>query len=222
MKHLSVNSSGKNNKSCSTFHQESNKIGFTFFWILYDFLWILQESAKHMYYLRFTFATRPLTILIPHDGTLGSCKTPWKESISCNVAPGGGGRRGQPEFRRAGGALGRGRCRGGVWAQQRSICGRSRGRGCAGVRARRYQVVATTASSPPARLRSGWDHTWRERLKWEIGKVLRALADDERARGPEPSGGGYGGAAERLGLEREKGGAEPYRRRARRGARLRG
>jgi hypothetical protein len=32
-----------------------------------------------MYYLRFTFATRPLTVLIPHDDTLGSRKTPREE-----------------------------------------------------------------------------------------------------------------------------------------------
>jgi hypothetical protein len=47
--------------------------------------------------------------------------------------------------------------------------------------------------------------------------VLGASVVDERARGPELSGGGYGGAAEQLGLAREKGGDGPYRRRARRG-----
>jgi hypothetical protein len=35
-----------NNKSCGMFHHESNKIGFTFLCIFYDFLRNLQESAK--------------------------------------------------------------------------------------------------------------------------------------------------------------------------------
>jgi hypothetical protein len=46
MQKLSENSLDKYNKSCSTFYQESNKIGFAFFWIFYDFLHILQESAN--------------------------------------------------------------------------------------------------------------------------------------------------------------------------------
>jgi hypothetical protein len=48
------------NKSCSIFHNESNKISFAFFWIFYDFLCILQNSAKRIYYWRCIFATRPL------------------------------------------------------------------------------------------------------------------------------------------------------------------
>jgi hypothetical protein len=60
MQKLSGNSSSKNNKCCSVFHHESYKIGFAFFWIFYDFLWILQESTKWLYYLRCGFADRPL------------------------------------------------------------------------------------------------------------------------------------------------------------------
>jgi hypothetical protein len=56
MQKLSGNSSGKNNKSCSVFHNEFNKIEFAVFWIFYDFLRNLQDSAKQQYYLRFTFA----------------------------------------------------------------------------------------------------------------------------------------------------------------------
>jgi hypothetical protein len=48
------------NRSCSSFHSKSNKIGFVFFWIFYDFLRILQISAKRIYYWRCIFATRPL------------------------------------------------------------------------------------------------------------------------------------------------------------------
>jgi hypothetical protein len=50
---LSRNSLGENNKSCSTPHQESSKIEFAIFPIFYNFLEILQDSAKHMYYWRF-------------------------------------------------------------------------------------------------------------------------------------------------------------------------
>jgi hypothetical protein len=44
------NSLDKFNKSCSALHQESKKIEFTFFRFFYDFLDILQESAKSFYY----------------------------------------------------------------------------------------------------------------------------------------------------------------------------
>jgi hypothetical protein len=50
MQQLSGNSLDKFNKSCSTFHQESNKIGFAFVWFFYDFLRNLQVSAKAIYY----------------------------------------------------------------------------------------------------------------------------------------------------------------------------
>jgi hypothetical protein len=42
------------------FHSETKKIEFAFFWFSYDFLCILQESAKWLYYLRFTFAAGSL------------------------------------------------------------------------------------------------------------------------------------------------------------------
>jgi hypothetical protein len=59
MQKLSGNSLDIFYKSCSTIHQESNKIGFEFLCFFYNFLRILQDSAKWLYYLRFTFATRP-------------------------------------------------------------------------------------------------------------------------------------------------------------------
>jgi hypothetical protein len=62
MQKLSLTSLGKNNKSCSIFHNEPNKIWFAFFWILYDFLQNLQDSAKQQYYLRFTFAPGSLEL----------------------------------------------------------------------------------------------------------------------------------------------------------------
>jgi hypothetical protein len=84
MQKLSGNSSGKNNKSCSTFHKESNKIGCAFFWFLYEFLRILQDSAKHIDLEEIVLRISPRILLIdPQDGKL-----------DCNWVPGamaGGG-----------------------------------------------------------------------------------------------------------------------------------
>jgi hypothetical protein len=60
MQKLWGTSSGKNNRSCRIFYNKSRKIGFAFFWVLYDFIWILQDSAKQQYYLRITFAAGSL------------------------------------------------------------------------------------------------------------------------------------------------------------------
>jgi hypothetical protein len=46
MPKISRNSLGEYNKSCSTFHQESNKIDFAFLLFFYDFLENLQDSVK--------------------------------------------------------------------------------------------------------------------------------------------------------------------------------
>jgi hypothetical protein len=57
------NNSGKNNKSCRIFHDESKKNGFAFFLFFYDFLQILKVSAKPIYYLRLGFTSRYLEFL---------------------------------------------------------------------------------------------------------------------------------------------------------------
>jgi hypothetical protein len=44
------NNLDKYNKNCSTLHQEFRKIEFAFLRYFYDFLEILQESAKSFYY----------------------------------------------------------------------------------------------------------------------------------------------------------------------------
>jgi hypothetical protein len=62
MQKLSGTSSGKNNKSCGIFHRESNIIEFAFFRFFYDFIWILHESAKWLYYLRCGFAAGSLEL----------------------------------------------------------------------------------------------------------------------------------------------------------------
>jgi hypothetical protein len=98
MQKLSGISSGKNNKSCKIFHNESNKIGFAVFWFFYDFLRNLQETAKSLYYLSYPFAVRPLKSFSP---------------LKCS--PRGRGRRGFGQIPAgAGGGAGRGRARGGV------------------------------------------------------------------------------------------------------------
>jgi hypothetical protein len=63
MQKLSGTSLGKNNKRCRIFHNESNKTKFAFFWYFYDFLRILQDSAKALYYFRLAFTGRPLKSL---------------------------------------------------------------------------------------------------------------------------------------------------------------
>jgi hypothetical protein len=95
MQKLLGTNSGKNNKSCRIFHNESNKIGFAFFWFFCDFLRILQESAKWLYYLRFTFALGSLESFRFLRISPGSRKTPWKLWIPCKVVLGGGGRCGR-------------------------------------------------------------------------------------------------------------------------------
>jgi hypothetical protein len=56
-------SSGKNNKSCLIFHNETSTIGFEFFCFLYDFLRNLQDSAKQQHYWRSAFAPGSLEFL---------------------------------------------------------------------------------------------------------------------------------------------------------------
>jgi hypothetical protein len=50
MQKLSGTSSGKNNKSCKIFHNESKKISYAIFWTFYEFLHILQAPAKGVYH----------------------------------------------------------------------------------------------------------------------------------------------------------------------------
>jgi hypothetical protein len=77
---------GEYNKSCSTFHQESNKIWFGFSQFFCDFLGNLQDPAKSVTLFKKQLTSRPLELLIPHKGAPGSQKPPWKELAACNVA----------------------------------------------------------------------------------------------------------------------------------------
>jgi hypothetical protein len=49
-------------KSCSIFHNESNKIKIAFFCFFYNFLRIFKDSAKALYYLRIQLSRRPLEL----------------------------------------------------------------------------------------------------------------------------------------------------------------
>jgi hypothetical protein len=88
MQNLSRTSSGKNNKSCSIFHNESKKIEFLFFWSLYDLLRILQDSAKSGTLFKRQHTSRSLVLLIPHKYTPGSQFRPCRDLGACNVVPG--------------------------------------------------------------------------------------------------------------------------------------
>jgi hypothetical protein len=97
MQKLKSISSGQNNKSCSTNHHGSSKIGFTFFWIFCDFLCNLQGSAIWIYYWSLPFAKRTL-----------------ERFARLQLSPYGGCRRGPADFGEAGGARARGRGGGGL------------------------------------------------------------------------------------------------------------
>jgi hypothetical protein len=122
------NSLDKYNKSCSSPHKESSKIEFAFLRFSYNFLEVLQESAKSFYYWSSHFAPGPLDLFPPSQlypwfaqntperfGGLQSYPWPW-------------GRRGSPESGEAGGAPGRGKGR----ARLGAHLGRRGGRGLSG------------------------------------------------------------------------------------------
>jgi hypothetical protein len=90
MPNISGNILDKFNQICSTLHQESNKIEFAFFRFFYDFLEILQESAKWLYYWSCGFTPRSLQRSTASKNALGLHKNPRKDPEPCNVALGVG------------------------------------------------------------------------------------------------------------------------------------
>jgi hypothetical protein len=92
-------------RSCSVFHQESNKIEFEFLWFMYDFLGFLQDSAKRVHYWRFGFAPRSLGIFqLLHICPQFSQKT-LERSKLMQLGPCPWGRPGSPESGGSGGVL---------------------------------------------------------------------------------------------------------------------
>jgi hypothetical protein len=159
MQKVSGNSWGKNNKSCRIFHNESKKIGFAFFWLFYDFLEILQDSAKGQTLFKNKLSQGSLELSRIHRYVPGSRNTPWKDLISCNVTPGGGGRRGSLESGESGGTIGRGRGLRGGGAHQGSVLAVVGAGKAAGEVTRRRRAAPVTRTSAPAREVARVGHT---------------------------------------------------------------
>jgi hypothetical protein len=163
MQKLPGNTMDKIYKSCSIFDKESNKIEFAFFWTFYNFLCILQVSAKHMYYLRNWFSLRSLELPADSRPYPRCTQNTVGRSGGLQLGPWGLGRRGRPEFRRTGGALGRGRCGGGLGGHLGSVYADFEGRGGSGELARQRRptpaaVLLASVSSRPGQGRGR--HRW--------------------------------------------------------------
>jgi hypothetical protein len=102
----------EHNKSCSTLHHEFNKNGFAFFWIVYNFLGILQVVANSVYYWRIILRLSPWKELDSHRYAPGSRIKPSKDLGPRNWVPRSSGQRGSGQRRRTDGAPGRGKGRG--------------------------------------------------------------------------------------------------------------
>jgi hypothetical protein len=122
MHKLSGKTLDKLHQSCRIFHNEYKKIGFVFFWIFYNFLRILQDSAKRIYYLRSGFSIRSLEVLIPLQICPWFALRPleWLKDKQCGL--GHWGRCGRPKSGGFGGGVGWGRW-GGLGAHWWSVCG---------------------------------------------------------------------------------------------------
>jgi hypothetical protein len=135
MQKLTGISSGQNNKSCRIIHNGSNKLVLHF----YDFSTIFYAIYKNQQ-THFT-----ILVALLQGG-------PRKEKFPCNVAPGGGGRRGLGKFRRCAAGFRPGRAREGPTGHWHSVSWVGRGRGGSGGGAHRQPVAATAASRAVARL----------------------------------------------------------------------
>jgi hypothetical protein len=101
MHKLSGNSLDKFNKSCSVFHQESNKIEFAFFRFLYDFFRDFLSSSNLPHTIQeLALHQSPWNISNPHRNALALHLGPYKDSNPCTStlpSPGGlAGGDGQP------------------------------------------------------------------------------------------------------------------------------
>jgi hypothetical protein len=59
-------------KSCKVLHKETNKIGFTLFWVIFEFLWILQVTSQNTLKGKNLFTHRSLETFGLHKNTLAS------------------------------------------------------------------------------------------------------------------------------------------------------
>jgi hypothetical protein len=128
------------------------------FLIFLCFLRIFKVSAKAIYYLRIRLSNNPLEVLVLHNDTLNSHKTPRKDSGPCNAALSHGGRRLRPKFRWSGTGVGRGKGGGWLGAHRQPVCGRSWGRGGSKGGVRWRQASAVTRAPTPVSSRSGQEN----------------------------------------------------------------
>jgi hypothetical protein len=78
----------EDDKSCCILHNESNKFGFAFLRFFYNFIRILQVSAKSVTLFKKQLTSRSLELLIPHKSTLGSRFRPCRNLGARNWVPG--------------------------------------------------------------------------------------------------------------------------------------
>jgi hypothetical protein len=151
MQTLSRNGSGKNNKSCRIFHNESNKFEFAFLQIFYDFLRILQDWQFTTTIEDALLRLDPWNFLQSLNNTPTSHKTPREETWGRNWVSGPRGGAGSPESIGSGGAPGR--ARGGARSEAHlgPMGGRSWAEGVAGAGAQRWPAAAAAAGRVPAR-----------------------------------------------------------------------
>jgi hypothetical protein len=166
MPKILANSLDKFNKSCSSHHHESNKIGFAFFRFFHDFLEISQESAKAATLFKKQLTSRSLELLIPHKSAPGSHKEPRNFSQACNAALGAWPVAAPAKFRPAGGhgrpGMGGGRP-GGLLGP---ILGVGWGRGTSEGYGQRNGAVTAAGGSAPAKLFRRRGNIWVKRLGW--------------------------------------------------------
>jgi hypothetical protein len=104
-------------KSCNAFHKESSKIEFAFFWSFYNFLRILQESAKRVHYCTFSFTVRPLELFYPSQICPWSAEKTLERNDGTQLGPWAMAGGGSPEIR----LLRRGLWLGKMWERQRGL-----------------------------------------------------------------------------------------------------
>jgi hypothetical protein len=97
---LSIVRPCENNKSCSILYNESNKISFAIFSIFYDFIHILQVSAKLHHYRRCTLAPRPSERFKSLQPGPRFADKPLERNRTSQLGPWPRGTAGSPEFRR--------------------------------------------------------------------------------------------------------------------------
>jgi hypothetical protein len=162
MQKLSGTSSGKNNKSCGIFYHESNKIGFAFFWVFYDFLRNLQVPAKRGILLKMCFAPRPSGRFKTLQLGPRFADKPLERKITLQLGPPGG----VAGFRRSGGRDRPGTSWGRPLGHPYSIYRLGRGRRVTGEQAHRRPAAGAAAGPAAAPGRRGQGKARLKQVLW--------------------------------------------------------